>query len=63
MTMQGATNQERRMQDAIRVGCNESDVHLACTYPDCGCRHMPIAIRAAVERWESNAEIVGKDAP
>jgi hypothetical protein len=33
---------------AVRAGCDAADVHLRCSYPDCVCRHMPAAIRAAI---------------
>lgn len=39
-----------RVARAIQAGCNAADVHhLACSYPDCCCRMLPAAIRAALD--------------
>lgn len=42
---------------AIRTGCWAAEVHLACSYPDCGCKNLPTAIIAALA-YPSAGEIV-----
>ncbi len=39
---------ERRMLRATRAGCNAADIHLRCSYPECGCTKTPIIVRAAL---------------
>ena len=38
-----------RMAAAIRCGCEASNVHLRCSFPECSCTTIPAAVRAAVE--------------
>lgn len=38
-----------RVARAIRAGCDAADIHLACSYPDCRCRALPLAIKAALD--------------
>lgn len=33
----------------IRSGCTAADVHLICSYPNCRCKQIPVAIKAALE--------------
>jgi hypothetical protein len=33
---------------AIRIGCDAANVHLACSYPECACKTVPAAVKAAV---------------
>lgn len=37
-----------KMAAAIRVGCEAADVNPACDYPQCGCKLVPAAVKAAV---------------
>lgn len=54
--------QTTKMIAAIHVGCEAADVHLRCTYPDCSCRIVPAAVKAAMEfcnqRCRESGEIV-----
>lgn len=36
------------MAAAIRCGCQAADVHLTCSFPDCTCKVVPSAVKAAV---------------
>lgn len=36
------------IERAVRAGCTAADVHLKCSYPDCACKQIPAAIRAAL---------------
>lgn len=40
------------LDEAIRAGCTAVDVHLRCSYPECGCKQLPRAIAAAITRYE-----------
>ncbi len=42
------TEAERRVTEAVRAGCNAADIHLRCSYPECGCKQTPIIVRAAL---------------
>lgn len=40
------------IQMAIRAGCSAAEIHLMCSYPQCGCKSTPIIVRAALaEYW------------
>lgn len=41
-----------KMNEAIRAGCTAADVHLTCSYPECFCKQIPTAVKAAIEKWE-----------
>lgn len=50
------TTEDRAIEAAVRAGCNEADAHLTCSYPDCKCKQMPLAIRTALAaRWQDIA--------
>ena len=36
------------LEVAIQAGCAAADVHLTCSYPECGCKQIPTAIAVAV---------------
>lgn len=38
-----------KMITAIKIGCQTSGAHLTCSYPDCTCKTIPAAVKAAVE--------------
>lgn len=46
---------DEAVRAAIRAGCNEGDIHLVCSFPNCTCKQMPVAmpaaIRAALQAW------------
>lgn len=33
---------------AIRCGCEAADIHLICSFPDCSCKLIPKAVKAAL---------------
>jgi uncharacterized protein (DUF362 family) len=37
---------------AIRIGCIAADIHLTCSYPECTCKTIPNAIKAAIQEWK-----------
>ena len=39
---------------AIRAGCNGADLHLHCTYPECGCKTTPGMIKAAIAALDAH---------
>ena len=39
---------EWQLDEAIRVGCSAANVHLCCSYPQCNCTTIPVAIKAAL---------------
>jgi hypothetical protein len=62
--MAGLTDAD--IEAAIRVGCAAAGAHLTCSYPDCTCKELPVAIRAALahaERVERGAMIEAEEAP
>jgi len=42
----------KRMTCVIRAGCTEAEVHLMCSYPDCSCKQLPVAVKTAIRLWE-----------
>lgn len=36
------------LERAVRVACQTADIHLTCSYPNCGCGKFPPAIRAVI---------------
>lgn len=36
------------VERAVQAACVAADIHLACSYPDCGCRLMPMAVCAVI---------------
>lgn len=47
---------KKAIEAAIRVGCNAGDAHLTCSYPDCKCKQMPTAIKAALSFHQRETE-------
>jgi hypothetical protein len=45
---------EVRKNAAVRAGCEAADVHLRCTYPDCGCKDFPKGVEAAILAWANH---------
>lgn len=39
---------EGLVERLTREGCGASDIHLACSFPDCTCRHIPNAVKAVI---------------
>jgi len=39
---------EEAVEAAVKAACNAANVHFACSYPSCNCRHMAKSIRAAL---------------
>lgn len=37
---------------AVVAGCTAADMHLTCSYPECKCKKIPVAIKAAIAEWE-----------
>lgn len=42
----------KRREAAVRAGCTAADLHLRCTYPECGCKDFPKGVEAAIIAWE-----------
>lgn len=39
------------VEQCVVKGCDASDVHLRCGYPECTCRNMPTAIRTGLAEF------------
>ena len=39
---------EALVERAIRTGCAAADIHIGCSWPECSCKQLPTAIRAAL---------------
>src|SRR6185437_12099230 len=42
---------QKALDDAIRARCTTADVHLMCTWPDCGCKTPEAPMRAAITAY------------
>lgn len=61
--MRGLEILPERLWSAVRAGCSAADIHLMCSYPKCACRKMPLAIEAAIDKWEALRHASGEQAP
>jgi hypothetical protein len=43
-----AAKNDPRLAAAIQGGCVMADVHLCCSFPDCNCKSLPLAILAGL---------------
>jgi hypothetical protein len=47
--MTNKPSQAAALETAVRAGCTAADVHITCSFPQCKCKQIPAAVKAALD--------------